>query len=162
MEMPPFEVASLLYRGISDTIDRLKKEELEGSWDDYDTREYLSLEVAIKWYEDNCTLSSSYLKTNYDELSKAIKGKYFLYNHFKNHRFTLKYQLAGEQKIDYNCLIDAKHLRVEDIVVGKIIKANGMYAKITESFQRIDNKFGMFIAEALSIEELLQMKEGEN
>lgn len=161
LELIPYSVRSHLYGAISREIKKLTEYHRSNNWTDHSSSEFLELKESIDWYHENCIVSSKYIREAYAELSNEISGKYFLYNLYTHHRFTLRYQLAGEQlREKYNCLYDRNMgslKRIDDIVLDKVINYNGMSLKIVEVFETIDEKYGKFIAQTLSIEEQLNI-----
>lgn len=162
-EFTPYEVSTALYSGIDETIRRLRSAHNTNSWSDYDSHSYLGLSVAIEWYKTHCVLSGAHLEKDYQKLTEEIQGKYFLYDWYKQYRFTLRYEsVNGEIIEEKNHLMDRGTVERRSLAVGQIYKVNGLYIKITETFDTIDDEHGFFIAQALSVKELINMKKGEH
>lgn len=160
MSTPPYEVSSFLYSGIGSAIDRLIRAHENKKWDDLDSTKYLQLIVAVDWYTENCIVSSQFLKDDLKVLSDKIEGLYFIYNLHRYHRFTMRSHISNKIIEEHDLLIDRREQlkQVSDIALGTIIKFNGHYLKITEIHKDIDPKYGRFVAETLSLEELIQYK----
>ncbi|WP_255305639.1 hypothetical protein [Paenibacillus sp. Mc5Re-14] len=157
----PHELSFILYSGIGDRIEKLIKAHEGGYWSDNTSQSYLGLRVALDWYTENCVLSSYHLEERYKKLSEAIEGKYFLYDYYKNYRFTLRYDLGGITKEEKNRLVSIKSLpkKAEE---GLVFKFDGLHVRIVNVYPNIDEDYGSFIAESLTITELLKMRKGEN
>lgn len=158
MEFTPYPVSSALFNGIKDRIDRLIKTHTNGRWSDWDSYDYVNLPVCLEWYMRNSVVSGSHLVEEYQKLKQQVDDKYFHYDLQLEHRFTMIYQLGDQTKENYNCLTPRKQFKANQIVLGEIIKYNGLYLRITEVFNIIDDKFGRFKAETLNVEELLKLK----
>lgn len=158
----PYQVSSVMYSGISDKINDLMRSHERGTWSDFSSYSYLSLRIALDWYKKHCILSSNFLEEDFMKLSEAINGKYFLYDYQEDHRFTLYCDLGGGViKEERNCLISRKLVKKEMIVVGHRFKYKGLHVQIIDASPSFEDH-GMFIAETLSMKELLKKQKGEN
>ncbi|EJW14045.1 hypothetical protein M5X02_30185 [Paenibacillus alvei] len=163
MDFVPHEVSTALYNGISDIIRKLRSTHNRNNWSDYESHDYLSLPVAIEWYKEHSVLSATLLEKDYNKLAEEIQGRYFLYDWYKHYRFTLRYQsINGDIIEEKNRLMDREVVNRKDITIGKIYKVDGFYIRIIETFELIDDDHGCFIAQALTVPELIQMKKGEH
>ncbi|OME54002.1 hypothetical protein BSK59_15590 [Paenibacillus odorifer] len=170
MVFVPHQVSSALYTGISTQLDRLKTALEADRWTFYESHTYLSLSVSIKWYAEHCVVSSLYLNEDFIKLSEEIKDKYFIYDYQTHYRYTLRSQMVdGLYTENNNCLIDKNLIHKdrfkyhkEELFIGRIVKAQRLYIKITEVFPLIDNTFGSFKADTLTVDELIQMRKGEH
>ncbi|MGG4105172.1 hypothetical protein AAXB25_14745 [Paenibacillus lautus] len=159
----PYEVSSVMYGGTSEKIDRLMRSHEIGRWSDYDSYSYLNLRIVLDWYRKHCVISSDHLEESYRKLTEAIEGKYFIYDYSKNHRFTLRCDLGGGIiKEERNCLVSRQLVKKKMIVVGHRFKYKGFHVHIVDASPSVEEDHGLFIAETISMKELLKIKKGEN
>lgn len=159
----PYQVSSVMYSGISDKIDGLMRSHTIGRWSDYDSHSYLNLRIVLDWYRKHCIVSSNYLEESYKELSEAIEGKYFIYDYVECYRFTLRCDLGGGIiKEERNCLISRQLIRKDMILLGHRFKYKGLHVQIVDASPSVEENHGVFIAETISMKELLKIKKGGN
>jgi hypothetical protein len=68
----PFAVSQFLYKGIISEIQFLKMKIENNRFNNYDKQKFDDLKEAIKWYKENCIISSVHLEKEFEALEKSI------------------------------------------------------------------------------------------
>jgi hypothetical protein len=160
MDFTPTSVSIFLFNGIQSAIERLLKIPIK-DWEDYEVTQFTRIKNAVEWYKEYCVISSTLLEIEYEKIVQMIGDK-FIYDGDKYLRYTFRSRPIGNKLVEHkNQLISREILPYKNIEIDKIVVGfNNEPMKIVEVFENPDREYGYFIAESLSIEEIIAWKGG--
>lgn len=159
----PFEVLCYIEDSMRESMRSLLKIDSLGNWDDYNTYEYYRLLKVWDFYLGHWDHTTKHFRQRFEEFKNTIEANHFIYDFTTYYRFTLITKMS-EGTIIENCnsLLKIDSSDPQQIETGRVLKVNGVYIKIIDASDSIDKKYGKFIAQSLSVSEILNLKKGEN